>query len=271
MPARRPYFTRLCFPALLLAALLTCAQGTRAQTGTEASSSRDVFLAFFKAGGTMPDFEKMIRERDDFRLVPRTRERTHIAEEKRKLLAEWQALDQNEDLLLVRVPVFVELARRTGVQEQAVHTLTFTFEQADNLYFPYEYMDYKIALMPQKAEDLMYQQISETEYGVIRSGLGENGAERGMAHLWFRLKPVKSYLNQPYEIDNADQWVFLANIAGLSLTGEDGRNLWNYTAPWYVSPVTDDLLTIYDERQLEKAREQAENPLAPPASGASSQ
>lgn len=248
---------------ILLFLLLAPAPAAVAQIqGESAASAKDVFMAFFKAGDTSPDFEKMAEGHPDYPLVPRARQDSFLREEKTRLIAEWRAYNPEEDLLLVRVPIFTEIARMQDDAGNDSYTLTLTLEQGDNVFFPYEYLDYKIAVLPQKIDELLYHQIPKSQYDLILNAM--EGKKRGIAHMWFRLKPVKSYMNQPYDIGGVDQWVLLANIAGLSLVTKNGENLWNYAAQWYVSPVKDDLLDIYDDEKAKKTHEMTtQNPVLP--------
>lgn len=266
MIARLPVLSQILRPvyqAVLCAVFaLMPVSPSLAQSSGEAATSRDVFMAFFKAGDTNPDFDKMAAAHPEYRMVPRARQPSFLREERSRLVSEWQKLKSSEELLLVRVPVFSEIAHVQTADGREVYTLTLTLEQGDHVYFPYEYMDYKIAVLPQKIDELLYHEIQKSQYDLILSSL--EGKRRGMSHIWFRLKPVKSYTNQPYDIGGTEQWVLLANIAGLSLVTQKGENLWHYSAPWYVSPVKNDLLDIYEEKKAEKEHEMAtENPILP--------
>lgn len=219
-------------------------------------------MAFFKAGDTNPDFEKMAEASPQYRLVPRARQAAFLAEEKSRLMEKWRIYNPTEELLSVRIPVFTEIAHIQDAKGEEIYTLTLTLEQGDNVFFPYEFMDYKIAVLPQKIDELLHYEIQKPQYDLIKASLDDK--KRGIHQMWLRLKPVKSYMNQPYDIGGIEQWILLANVAGLSLESKTGQNLWNYSAPWYISPIKNDLMDIYEEEKTQKEHEMAiENPIMP--------
>ena len=119
-----------------------------------------------------------------------------------------------------------------------------SFGRDDAVYFPYEYQEYKIAVIPQMIETLMIQPLQKQQYQMILQDM-EN-KRTGDATIFLQLKPVKAYVHQPYKIDNQDQWALLTDIATMSVKSwKTGSPLWNYSADWYTSPVTQELKDLY--------------------------
>ena len=49
--------------------------------------------------------------------------------------------------------------------------------------------------------------------------------------------------------DGKGQWMFLTDIASMSVWNKNGSLLWEYTAPWYVTPMRENLLDLYKDKK----------------------
>lgn len=251
--------TLSCFTLLFLAALCialpVCAQ-------TASSTSKDVYFAFFKTGGKTPDFSRALKASPAYRKVPVTKQKQFLLEEHNRLMTAFKAYDPAIDFLRVQTPVTATLAMQPREGQDPLYTLNLAFKKGDATFFPYSYEAYDIAVLPQKLPELMTQPIHEAQFELIRSTF--KGRLQGPAVLFVEMKPTKSYMNQPYEIDGKDQWALITDVAGMILASESGSPLWSYNAPWYVSDTTDELNTMFsDENKRKKDEMRSENPIAP--------
>lgn len=229
--------------ALIFLALLLPATA-QAQRDEGSATGEDVAIAFFKTAGENPDFDLWAKNTRDYKRAAPARANETLDKEKQRLMVKWRDYNSSEDVLNIRSTVSIELKSTLAKDGTQHYWMYLSFEAGDITYFPFEFQDYKFALIPQQIETLMVQEIREEQLNLIRNDFG--GAMSGDAHLYLQLKPVKAYMQQPYVIDDAEQWALLCDIATLSLVStKKGGSLWNYGADWYVSPATETLRGLY--------------------------
>ena len=233
------FFPRTAFVCILLCALYAPAH---AQSNKATATAEDVAIAFFKTAETNPDFDLWAGGSSKYKSAAPARGKLIFQEEKQRLMRAWNEYDPQYDTLDIRTTVTLELKTVMDEKNNEHYMMMFDFDRDDAIYFPYSYQDYRIAVIPQLIEKMLVQTLDKNQYEIIRQRIG-NG---GKAALLFQLKPVKAYIQQPYIIDNTEQWMFLCDIATLVLrTPRDGVNLWNYGADWFVSPETEKLRDLY--------------------------
>ncbi len=228
---------------LALFCLLFVVHPARAQVD-EAVQAEDVAIAFFKTGDTTPDFDKWARNSKEYKVAAPAMAREIFFNEKQRLIGKWRAFDPADGVINVSGRVRVEVTVEVNKEGYEQHWMYLTFENHDVAYFPYKYLDYDIAVIPQQIETLLIQPLTKDQYELIRADM--RGMPKGWAYLQLQLRPVKSYIHQPYEIDGKQQWALLCDVATMSLVSQRSRSsMWNYGADWYVSPVTDQLRDLY--------------------------
>ncbi len=235
--------SRLVFFSLLICAQLT-ATSSIAQSIVKQSTSETIAIAFFKTANTRPDFDSWARGSDAYDTAPPARANEYLGKEKQRLQSAFNNYDPATDFLNVQTIVDIEAEQSTDANGKAIYMLYIMRDAGGINYFPFEYRDYKIALLPQKIEMMMAQRIPKEQYELIASQIG---GKKGEARLSMELKPVKSYLDRPYEMDGTEQWMFLCDIAAISLhsNNKNATTLWTYGADWYISPVKQELNTLY--------------------------
>ncbi len=214
-----------------------------AQIKSQTSTGEDIAIAFFKTAGTNPDFDLWAAGGAKYKNAPPASGGKTLGEEKQRLMRLWQDYDTDHDTLDVKSPVLVELKKTMDSKGDEQYWMYMEFAQGKATYFPYVYQEYKFAVIPQMIEKMSIQQLTRQQYELVQKSLGNKG---GTGDLFLQLKPVKAYIQQPYNIDNVEQWMFLCDIASLTLrTPKEGTLLWNYGADWYVAPETEELMDLY--------------------------
>ena len=180
----------------------------------------------------------------DYKVASPARAGEVLLIEKQRLLKKWKAFNLEESVLDVRGNVSVELKAVMNKEGQEQYWMYMTFKEGEVTYFPYKYQNYLFAVIPQQIETLMIQPLQKEQYLLMRKDFLES--DIGGAVLSLQLKPVKAYTQQPYVIDEKEQWALLCDIATMSLVSQSsGHAMWNYGADWYVSPVTQELRDLY--------------------------
>lgn len=217
---------------------------TRAQMDAEVSTAEQVAMAFFKAADTNPDFEKWAKGSKEYKHTSASRAPDYLYREKQRLMKAWREYDPTRDLITIKGLVTVELKAIMDKDGNDSYWMYMTFQEGKATYFPFVYQEYKIAVIPQKIESLMMQEITREQYEMIKADFETSNGKQ--AALYVQLKPIKAYINQPYNIDDTDQWALISDIVSLTLRSYRTDSIfWNYGAKWYVSPVKKELNDLY--------------------------
>lgn len=227
-----------------------------AQPAGKTSSSEDVAIAFFKTGNVQPDFTRWAMKATKHAMVQKTREKDYLEKETRRLSLLWNNYDPSRDMLSVKTLVNVTLNSTVSNQGEVSYSMMLSFQKGAADYFPFKFQDYMIALVPQKLSNLFVQPLHKEEYNLLHTTF-DGSSGRGI--LYLLLKPVKADLTQPYEMDNHEQWMFVTDVAGMNLQSSAEAPLWDYSAPWYVTPTTADVQQMFTRhKDAEKAEDAAE-------------
>lgn len=242
-PRLRPIFSLFFLCALTL---LGAPQILHAQQ-SEAASGEDVAIAFFKTGDTNPDFDLWAKQSKDYKVAAPAIASEALFNEKQRLILKWRDYDPEESVLNVVGRVNVELKSVMTKSGEEQYWMYMMFPDGEVTYFPYKFLDYRIAVIPQQIESLMIQSLQKEQYDLIRANFG--GGPGGLAFLSLQLKPAKAYMQQPYVIDGKEQWALLCDIATMSLHSHKTKQaMWNFGADWYVSPVSEELRDLYQKQ-----------------------
>jgi hypothetical protein len=228
-----------------------------AQTQEKTSTGEEVAIAFFKAGGVSPDFIKWAKKSKSYNTVQKAREAAYFEKETRRLNGLWQNYNPATDMIVVKTSVFIALNMSVDEKDKAAHSMTLAFDKGAADYFPFQFQDYMIAVIPQHLNTLMQQPLQKAQYDLMHSSFGDKTAGHGT--LYLMLKAIKADTSRPYSMDDHEQWMFVTDVAGLSLKTQQGSPLWNYSAPWYITPTSQDVRNLFtmQERQ-ERADDAAE-------------
>ncbi len=238
------HISSILFALLLILSFGAFPGKAGAQMEAEASTGEEVALAFFYTAKTNPDFELWAKNAKEYKRRSATRAKDFIYEESQRLMRAWQDYDADRDLITVKVPVNIDLKTALEKDGEQTYWMYMSLDEKGVTYFPFKHMDYNIAVIPQMIENLMIQKITEQQFAMMQEDLKR--PQGGTASLLLQLKPAKAYINQPYMIDNVEQWVLLSDIVSMTLrSAKDGAIFWNYGADWYVAPRANELRDLY--------------------------
>lgn len=225
------------------------------------SSNEDVAIAFFKTGGVTPDFTKWALKSDKHATVPKPREAEYLAKEIRRTRELWENYDPEKDTITLKTMVDVKLATEIDEKGLPHHSMTLSFEKGAADYFPFKFQDYIIAVVPQKLNQLLAQSLPPEQFSLFQTEFDNKWSGRGL--LYFELKPVKADMSRPYEMDGHEQWMLVADVASLSLKNPRGSALWNYSAPWHITPTTRGVRDMYSRQEEKERADDAAEGIAP--------
>lgn len=235
--------------AVFILGLLTVS--AYAQKRLKFSNTEDVAIAFYKTGKVVPNFEKWIKEREPYKITPWAGREEMMAQEKSRLQLAYRNFNPENDYLLIRTFVDVKPVTIKQTEGENTYTLNATFTQAPGaLYFPYDFLGDRIIVMPNKIDKFMNSALSTAEFNRITKAKGT-----GKATMIARLKATESDMSRPYDIDGLKQWVMKADIVTLEIWNKNSQLLWEYSAPWYISPNVRVLNNLYSEQPVQSPQQ----------------
>lgn len=252
----RPTFYRYFF-AVLACLLLAFPTPVQAESGgSPISTTEDVVIAFYKTGGAKPNFEKWVKDREPYRTTPIARRPETLELETTRLKNLYAAFDPKNDFLTIKTTARAHTAQTPDPADptKTIQSLVMEFQAGDADYFPYDFMGERFAVIPQNIKQHLNPAIPRAQYDYLLNVLG-NGKPVTMI---IELRPAKADLTAPFDMDGTGggpsekdgkgQWMFLTDIASISIWNKNGTMLWEYTAPWYVTPMRDSLLDLHTDK-----------------------
>ena len=226
----------------------------QAQQDQKASTAEDVAIAFYKLGGITPKFTNWITEIDPYIHTPVARRPMVMEQERERLNKAYQNFRASEDFLIVLTKANLiptahqeRIKDKEGKQEIIKHyNLEIDFGQnVDLFYIPYEFAGQNFMVVPDKIQSLTHHTLHEFDYNRIRT----NTTQKKAVPLILRLKPYDADIEKPYNVDGLDQWALKAEIVSMETWDRKGSLIWEYSAPWYVSPNSKKIKKLYQERK----------------------
>lgn len=218
----------------------------QAQAYEPTEAEERVAIAFYKTGGVIPNFDRWVKETAPYIHTPWARRDKVYEEEILRLQMAYQNFNPNKEFLIVQTSIFLNLSEKEDEEGKKTYHLHTKFSEVpDALYFPYNFMAERIILMPYQLHETMNNEISKAQFDYIKKTVRAN---KQKINTVIRMKPFEADFSQPYEIDGSEQWVFKTKIASIELWDNKDNLIWEYTAPWYVSPHFTEIKEIFDSR-----------------------
>lgn len=229
-----------------------------AQQRLKFSSTEDIAIALYKTGKKMPNFESWIKAREPYNLTPWAGREMLLKQEKSRLQLAYRNFNPDEDFLNIRTFVTLFPEEKADAQGKKTYSLPIRFSEApEALYFPYDFLDQRIVVMPHKIDQLMQADITEAQFNTIKDAIRVSSKNTMIV----QLRATEGDLSKPYMIDGLPQWVLKTEIVSLEVWSQQGRLLWEYTAPWYLSPNTKHLNSLFEKRPVGSTEKGSVKPL----------
>jgi hypothetical protein len=245
----RPIYS---FPILLLVATVAAGIAWAQPNKIHISTTEEVVIAFYKTAGAPPPYESWIKETEPYRVTAVARRPATMAQEKARLKSIYESFNPAKDLLTIRTTVIARAAQYQDPndKDKTISVLEMRFEAGDADYFPYDFLDERFAVIPQDIAKHLKPTVMNEQFAYLNEQL-----DRGKpVTLILELRPIKADTEGPFNLDgtgggvDADdgkgQWMFLTDIASMSVWNKTGSLLWEYTAPWYITPMRQNLLEL---------------------------
>ncbi|MFA5592978.1 MAG: hypothetical protein WC989_06670 [Micavibrio sp.] len=208
------------------------------------SDGEDVAFSFFKTAGSNPDFTKWARHSAGYRTAAPSLAAKYLTDEKQRLMRRWQSMREDDRNIHIRMEVPLQLHYEQTGPEEITYSMHMVLPEGDPFYLPYHYRDYNFAVMPDGLQGAAGQPLRKEQFDLIYQDFGES--LHGEAYLYILLIPTRAYADRPYDLNGTEQWALITRIGALSLKSRrGGAALWDMTAPWYLSPVRQELNDLY--------------------------
>ncbi len=220
-----------------------CLCTVNAQEQSKLSNDENVAIFFYKAGGLVPNFDRWIRERPPYKTISPARRNQVFLKEKKRLQKKYQTLNLSKDYISIKTFVRLLPEMLTNKDGKKSYFVKVIFDQGlDVFYFPYIFLEERIAVVPDQLQKHMSAEIESYQYDFISSYA--TGSSTFPMNI--QLRVLQADLSQPYKMDGVEQWVLLTDVVSLDVWNQSNRLLWQYTAPWYISSETKDLYSLRD-------------------------
>ena len=236
-------------PRPVIIALLALMTGFswQASAQTRTATAEDVAFAFFKTAGERPDFDNWARASNGYMTAAPAFADKVLEEEKQRLLRRWQAKEQPLEIKMT-LPVTLFAGTQGDAPE---YWLSFDIPRTEPFYLPYHYRAYDIALMPDGLQKLATHKIEKAQYNLLLSAF--RGRTSGQGDLYVLFVPVRSYIEEPVELNGTMQWAMIVKPAAATLRAESGAVLWSYAQEWYITPEVEGVRGLYEGETGESA------------------
>lgn len=243
----------LSFLCLLFLPLLE-ATNAAAQQNSNISKAEDVAIAFYKVGGLTPKFSTWIEKEEPYTTTPLARRPKVMEKQKLRLNDAYQNFNSKENFLTILTKVKMnlriekEIIENKNNDEEIVRTYFLDIDfgrESDLFYIPYEHADQNFMVVPDEIEQLKIQELTENDYQYLQRHITKG---KYMPFI-LRLRAHNADTEKPYHIDGLDQWALKTEIVSMETWHKNGSLLWEYSAPWYISPNSQKIKKLYNERK----------------------
>jgi hypothetical protein len=215
------------------------------------TESEKVGFAFCKIANITPDFSRWGRELE----LETVRPPNADPEDDTRLDRGFHSYLPDEDLIHIQLPVVlttVDADRKNAKLARAgiVKIATISVEKQPSFYFPFQIADISIAMIPQEVESFTQVPLTAEQFVNLMNRVGLpknwNGDINSKLSVEFQMRPTSVDIKKPVRLQGEDMWMMLAEVVTMSLWTPDHKKIvWEYTAPWYVTETSKELLDLY--------------------------
>jgi hypothetical protein len=192
---------------------------------SKASTADDVGVAFLKTTGNFPDFPKMVEESPAYKSLDPLAQKDFLTSAVSKLQSSYLAYSPKKSSLIVRVGVKVNYLRN----KDGTARLDIKPPAEGQLYFPYMFANYPIALIVNNIDVFQHIVLTAEESNIVYGRLGLDGA----ATLLLEVYPVAADDKTPVVMDNMPQYPMLSEIGYIGLINARAEQIWAWKSTKY--------------------------------------
>ncbi|MEM6810873.1 MAG: hypothetical protein AAF549_00220 [Pseudomonadota bacterium] len=207
-------------------------------------TDEDVAIAFYRTGDIQPSFADWAKNTKRYKATPLARREAVMEEEVMRIKSLYFNYIPSRDYLFIQTSANVRpyVVSEQGSENETYH-LEINFSQdEDAFFFPYQYQENNFAVLPMNLDDMLNVEISKGLYEELE------GKTRGFTSYPFTIlmRPKEALTDRPLEYNGVPQWILKTEIASAEIWSRRGALMWEYTAPWYISPNVETLNKLYE-------------------------
>lgn len=208
-----------------------------AQTGIEASNAKEIAYTFYKISGTTPHYERWVKQTQPYLSTPLADHQKVLEEQSHVMREEFSTYDPEKSPLTIKTKAGGELDAANATLELKLKGFD---DSEDFLFFPYEYAGDHFGIVIDDLKSFLNPALEPDQIETIKSHLGR----RDEVDISLQIVARQADSTEPFVISDIPHWLISAEIGSMLVWNENGVLIYNYTAPWYFSPVEDDLTTL---------------------------
>ena len=223
----------------------------------EYSEEEKVGFAFYKLGGIKPDFDSWAKNTNAYFNTLPAQKSQFLQDEISRLEQGFHNFQTDEDMVVVRSPVEVVTSdfaspdpkyTQMGITKHSVIVL----ENAPSAYLPFQIVNTWVAIIPHDYSSFINMYLTDEQFEKLRKSLNYRDRFkeiRFQGDIELILRPVTVDVDKPIKIEGKDMWLMGAEIASMTIWERNDKEkiIWEYSAPWYVTGSSKQLLNLYDE------------------------
>lgn len=232
--------------------------GAKARLEKDAyTETEKVGFAFHHFSRIKPDFLSWVAESDVIHAAMPAQRAQLLRDQTQRLESGFNAYNPDEDLIFLKTGVHVEASDFTSDnpvyrQNKIVKKSTLTIPGMPESYIPFQVGDLWVAMVPQDYASFTNLYLTREQFDKLCAAAGYRNGKfetiRFDGEIDFVLRPVKVDTRKPFEIEGQEMWLMGAQIANMVVWSRNREKLiWDYTAPWYKSEETKQILDLYHD------------------------
>ena len=219
------------------------------------SMPEQVAFAYFKLSGYKnPNFDKLVKTSEQYQKTPQAYKQTKLIEEKNRLYQGFTNYYPEFGRIELQTEVIIRGLTTLELQDahdEGKYYIKLTPKTGNTLLFPVFIGDRWVAVIPSGFDAFGKLELSKSQYMEIEKKVNFTKRQSKPVNLKIVVQPSAVDNKAPILFGDTEMWLMLAEIGNLTIwrQGMTKKNdfIYNYTAPWYVSDGSRDLLNLYKQ------------------------
>ena len=193
------------------------------------SSVDDIGIAFLKTADNFPDFNKVIQASEAYKKLDPAEQPDYLNKLASRYQAAYLAYSPRKSDVILRVKVNAQFKRMAD----GGATLDILALTKAPVYFPFQFLNYPIALLIKDIEVFQKISLTKEEADIVYGRLALNGD----ATLLLQVVPVAADDRKTMTLDNIPQYPLLSEIAYIGLLNRNAEQIWAWKNSKYTAGI----------------------------------
>lgn len=222
----------------------------------EYSEEEKVGFAFYKLGDIPPNFDMWARNTGSSPGSLPGQKDHNFQNEISRLEYGFHNFRPDEDMVFVRSPVKIVTSdfaspdpafSELGIQKLSV----ISMPNMPASYLPFQVINTWVAIVPDDYKSFTHLYLTIEQFEALQKSVNAKtwkGDLRIEGEIELVLRPVSVDSKKPIKINDQEMWLMRAEVGSMTIWSKDKQKvIWEYSAPWYVTGRSEQLLNLYEE------------------------